>query len=563
MREDFDLLIRGGTLVDGSGAPARRGDVAIRDGRIVATGDVRGGARRTLDVDGRVVAPGFVDVHTHYDAQVFWDRMLTISPWHGVTSVVMGNCGFGVAPTRPGDRELIMRTLESVEGMSLAALRAGVGEEWPFETFPEFLDAIARRGTAINVGALVGHTPVRLYVMGADATEREATADEIAAMRRIVADALHAGALGFATSKAPTHVGYGGRPVPSRAAALEEIEALAGCLGEAGRGIMQATIGQGLFLQEFAAIQRRTGRPVSWTALLAGMLGPDGHRPVLEESARLQAEGVEVVPQVTGRPLLFEFQFKAPFIFESLSLFKPVSAADFEGRKRIYADPEFRRAFRERGEHGAIALQWDKTVISACPTEPALDERNLVAVAAERGVHPVDLMLDLALASDLEARFRMAVMNTDEDAVAELLTHPATVLGLSDAGAHASQLCDACFATHLLAHWVREKGVLTLEHAVRLLTSRAAELFGIRDRGRLALGLAADVTVFDPATVGCSPLRRVRDLPAGADRLVADASGVHAVVVNGVVLRADGHDAVDPEGPLPGRVLRGGQGGGA
>ncbi|HJQ84513.1 MAG TPA: amidohydrolase family protein, partial [Candidatus Binatia bacterium] len=264
---DLDLVIRGGTLVDGTGAPGRRGDVGIQGGRIVALGAVEGSARRTIDAEGAAVAPGFVDPHTHYDAQVFWDRWLSISPWHGVTSVVIGNCGFGIAPTRPAHRNLILRTLESVEGMSLEALQAGVGAEWPFETFPEFLDAVARRGTAINLGALVGHTPIRLYVMGEDATEREATADEVGAMRALVADALGAGALGFATSKAPTHVGYAGKPVPSRVASIDEIAALASALGDAGRGVMQATLGPGLFLDEFATIQRRTGRPVSWTAL--------------------------------------------------------------------------------------------------------------------------------------------------------------------------------------------------------------------------------------------------------------------------------------------------------
>ncbi len=559
MADDFDLLIRGGTVVDGSGGPACRADVGVRGGRIAALGALRGGATRTLDADGLVVAPGFVDIHTHYDAQVFWDRMLTISPWHGVTSVVMGNCGFGVAPTRPAHRELMLRTLENVEGMALDALQVGLGEEWPFETFPQFLDAIERRGTAINVGALVGHTPVRLYVMGEAATERAATADEVAAMARIVAEALAAGAVGFATSQSPTHVGWGGRPVPSRAATFDEIATLADGLGAAGHGVMQATIGRGFFLDELAVIQRRTRRPITWTALLAGLFGPDGHRPVLEQTAALQRDGVTVVPQVSCRPLNFEFQWKAPFPFESMALFRPVSAAGHEGKKRIYADPEFRRAFRERGTRGGIAGRWEDTVIADCTIEPALAERNVAEVAAERGVHPVDLVLDLALATDLDARFRMAVMNTDEATVAELLTHPTTVLGLSDAGAHASQLCDAPFATHLLAHWVRAKEVLTLEHAVHLLTARSADLFGLHDRGRLTPGAAADVTIFDPATVGCSALRRVRDLPAGADRLIADATGIHQVIVNGVVLREDGRDVLDAAGPLPGRVLRGGR----
>jgi N-acyl-D-amino-acid deacylase len=558
MSDRFDLVIRGGTLVDGTGAPARPGDLGIRGGRIVAQGDVRGDAARTLDASGCVVAPGFVDIHTHYDAQVFWDRMLSISPWHGVTTVVMGNCGFGIAPTRPEHRDLILRTLESVEGMSLAALRAGVGEDWPFESFGEYLDAIDARGTAIHVGALVGHTPVRLYAMGEEATEREATSDEIAAMRRLVRQALDAGALGFATSKAPTHVGYAGRPVPSRAASLAEVEALAECLADVGRGVFQATVGRDLFLRELAAIQRRIGRTVSWTALLQGFFGPDGHRRALEETEKLHAEGVAVVPQVSCRPLVVEFQWKAPFPFESLPIFKAVSAADFEGRKRIYADPDFRASFRGR-EQGVLSGRWNDMVIVECPGRPELSERRLAEVARERGVHPADLALDLGLATELEARFRMPIANHDEAEVATLLRHPGTVLGLSDAGAHASQLCDACAPTHLLGHWVREKGVLTIEEGVRLLTSRTADHFGVPERGRLAEGLVADVAVFDPATVGAGPLRRVRDFPAGADRLVSDATGIRAVVVAGTPIRIDGRDALDPEGPLPGRVLRGGR----
>ncbi len=560
MAEHFDLLIRGGTVVDGTGAPARRADVAIRNGRIAAVGATSGTADRVLDADGAVVAPGFVDIHTHYDAQVFWDRMLSISPWHGVTSVVMGNCGFGVAPTRPAHRELVLLTLEKVEGMSLDALRAGIGAEWPFETFAQYLDAIERRGTAINVGALVGHTPVRLYVMGEEAMEREATADEVAAMRALVAEALRAGAIGFATSKSPTHVGWEGRPVPSRVAAWEEIAALAGCLAEAGN-VMQATLGPGLFLDEFAAIQERTGRPVSWTALLGGMLGPDGHRAVLERSASLQARGVRAIPQVSCRPLVLELNLAAPFPLESMSVMKPAARADLAGKRVVYADPEFRRALRGKIDGGLLTRAFHDMQITEHPPDASLAERRLADVAAERGVHPVDLMLDLSLASGLQTRFRLAVLNTDESVVAELLRHPATMLGLSDAGAHASQLCDACAPTELLGKWMREKRVLSLEEAVRRLTSEPADVFGIRDRGRLAAGLAADVTVFDPATVSCGPLRRVYDFPAGADRLVSDAAGIRAVVVNGVVIREDGRDAVDPEAPLPGRVLRGGRAG--
>src|SRR5262245_5403452 len=248
---DFDLAIRGGTVYDGTGRPGIRGDVGIRGGRIVALGEANGSAAQTIDAGGLAVAPGFVDIHTHYDAQVMWDRMLTISPWHGVTTVVVGNCGFGVAPTRPDHRGLILRTLEKVEGMSLATLEAGCGMDWPFESFPQYLDTVERRGMAINVGALVGHTPVRLYVMGEEATERPATAEETARMRAIGRDAVAAGAIGFATSKAPTHVGYAGKPVPSRIAELDEVKAIAGALGELGRGVLQVTAGPGLFFSEF------------------------------------------------------------------------------------------------------------------------------------------------------------------------------------------------------------------------------------------------------------------------------------------------------------------------
>ena len=559
---EYDLKIAGGTILDGTGAPGGRGDVGIRGGRVVALGAAPGDAATTIDADGRVVAPGFVDIHTHYDAQVLWDRMLTISPWHGVTTVVMGNCGFGIAPTRPEHRTLVLRTLEKVEGMSFEALEAGLGRDWPFESFPGYLDAVERRGTAVNVAAFVGHTPVRLFVMGEEATERAATAEETGRMRALVREAIDAGAVGFSTSKAPTHVGHAGKPVPSRAAELAEIEALASVLGDAGRGIMQATVGPGLFFDEFAGIARRTGRPITWTALLAGMLGPGSHRTLLDRSIALVGEGLPIVPQVACRPLNVEFDLAEPFPFESLPVFRPVSAADRDGKIRLYRDPEFRRAFRDflasrRG--GPFSASWDRVWISSNPPDPSMEERRIDEIARERGVDPVDLVLDLSLASDLATRFRFAILNVDESEVAELLADPHTVLGLSDAGAHASQLCDACFSTHLLGRWVREKQAIRLEEAVRMLTSRAAEVLGITDRGRLAVGAPADVVVFDPDTVGASKLRRVRDLPGGAERLVSDASGIDAVVVNGVILRREGRDAVDADGALPGKLLRNGR----
>lgn len=556
----YDIKIVGGTVIDGTGKPGYRGDVGIKDGKVVALGKAEGEARTTIDATGKVVAPGFVDIHTHYDAQILWDRMMTISPWHGVTTAVIGNCGFGVAPTLPRHRRLILQTLEKVEGMSLEALESGLGKEWPFETFPQYMDAIEKRGTAINVGVLIGHTPLRLYAMGEDSVERAATPEEVARMRTLVREGMEAGAIGFATSKSITHVGYAGKPVPSRQAEIAEIEALAAEAGARG-GVMQVTIGKDFFIDEMNAMSRKLGMTISWTALLAGLAGPGSHRRYLDRTAEGLREGANVVPQVSCRPLNFEFNFADPFPFETLKLFNELGAADAATpgtRAKAYADPAFRRRFTE-SLLPILRGWWDRTVIAYAPGATELEERNLGMAARELGKDPVDLALDLALASNLTARFRIAMLNFVEDEVAELLADDTVVLGLSDAGAHASQLCDACFSTSLLRHWVREKKAVSLERAVHMLTGRPAEVFGIKDRGRLAEGWPADVVVFDPATVGDGPLRRVHDLPGGADRLVSEASGIEAVVVNGTLLRRQGKDMIESTGPLPGRMLRGGR----
>tara|TARA_R110002073_G_scaffold292707_4_gene457994 strand:+ start:1437 stop:3128 length:1692 start_codon:yes stop_codon:yes gene_type:complete len=558
----YDIKITGGMILDGSGSKGYSGDVGIKDGKIVALGRVLGDAAKTIDAEGKYVTPGFVDIHTHYDAQILWDKMLTISPWHGVTTVVMGNCGFGIAPTRPAHRLLIAETLESVEGMSIKALKAGLGEDWGFESFPEYLDAIENSGSAINVAVLLGHTPLRVYVMGEDAAEREATTEEIAEMRSLVSEAIEAGAIGFATSKARTHIGYRGKPVPSRLASHEELKELTGALGEAQKGVIQATIGQGLSYKEFAEIERDTGRRISWTALLAGVQteGPGSYKEQLAKSEALIAAGHDVVPQVTCRPLNFEFNFKAPFLFESARIFQEVSQSDFEGRKKLYADPEFREKFKQMLEKPGNALTggFPKSIVSNSSVD-SINERVLSEIAAEQKKHIVDVALDLSLVDELEVRFRMPVANDNEDHVQELLDHPATVLGLSDAGAHASQLCDACFSTHLLGHWVREKGTIPIERAIRMLTSRPAEVFGITDRGTLAEGRPADVVVFDLENVGASTLERIYDLPSNEDRLISEASGIDAVIVNGVMLRENNVDQINPvKDALPGRLLRNG-----
>ena len=557
----FDLKITGGTIIDGSGTAGFAGDVGVKDGKVVALGKADGDARTTIDATGRVVAPGFVDVHTHYDAQVLWDRMLTISPWHGVTTTVIGNCGFGVAPTRAAHRKLILQTLEKVEGMSLDALQAGLGDDWPFETFPQYLDAVEKRGAAINIAALFGHTPLRLYVMGEDATERAATADEIKTMKGLMSEAMEAGAIGFGTSASITHNGFGGKPVPSRQATVDEMDQLVSVMGALKRGLMQVTIGKSFSTKEMAEVSRKHGVPVTWTALLSYMYGPGGHRRQLDLAAEQRKSGAVVIPQVSCRPLNFEFTFAEPFIFDVMKMMNELAGEEARApgaRARAYRDEAWRQRFTAELTP-VFRNWWDRTVIAWAPTARELEEMPLGVAARQRDVDPVDLAFDLSLDNALGARFRMAVLNFDENEVADLITDPHTVIALSDAGAHASQLCDACYSTYLLGHWVREKKTLSLEQAVHHLTQRPAEMFGIGDRGLLAPGRPADIVVFDPATVGPSKLRRVYDMPAGADRLIADAHGIDAVIVNGTVIRRDGHDAVAASGGLPGRLLRHGR----
>jgi N-acyl-D-aspartate/D-glutamate deacylase len=557
----YDLKITGGTIVDGSGTPGFTGDLGIKDGKVVALGKADGAADTTIDATAKVVSPGFVDVHTHYDAQILWDRMLSISPWHGVTTTVIGNCGFGVAPTKAIHRKLIMQTLEKVEGMSLEALEAGLGMSWPFETFPQYLDALEKRGSAINVAALFGHTPLRLYVMGEESTERAATADEIAAMKKLVREAMDAGAIGFGTSVSVSHNGYAGKPVPSRQATVEEMDALVSVMGELKRGLMQITIGRDFSTRHMAEVSRKYNVPVTWTALLSYLYGPGGHRKQLDLAAEQRKSGAMVIPQVSCRPLNFEFTFAEPFIFDVMKFMNELAVEEAKTpgtRRRAYADPAWREKLR-RELTPLFRNWWDRVIIAWAPSARELEEQPLAAAAARLGKDPVDLALDLALANDLQARFRMAVMNFDEKEVAELITDPNTIIALSDAGAHASQLCDACYSTYLLGHWVRERKTFTIEQAVHNLTQRPAEMFGITDRGLLAQGRPADVVVFDPKTVGPGPLKRVYDLPAGADRLVSEASGIDAVIVNGKLIRRDGKDAVAANDKLPGRLLRHGK----
>jgi N-acyl-D-amino-acid deacylase len=542
-------VLRGAQVIDGTGAPARQADVVIEGGRIAGVteaGSGRGG--EAVDLSGLVLAPGFIDCHTHYDAQVLWDRELTPSPWHGVTTVVVGNCGFGIAPTRPEHRETIARTLENVEGMSVEALAAGI--PWTFESFPEYLDAIEDSEIRANVAVMIGHTPLRLYVLGGDATERAATDAEVAEMRRLVGDAMDAGAVGFATSKSPAHQGAWGKPVPSRLADPAEIFAIGEALAERGRGIFAITFGSDFGVRRMAELSVRTGRPVTWTAL-----GASGRSPSAPELLDKQAGlGGEVWPQIACRPIVMQVTLADPAPLSRAGAFKEVLAVPHDQRVSIYADPAWRERARADTDQPTWGLRWDNISVQETDRHPELREGpSLAEVASARGVHPLDVMCDVALDDQLRTRFRVVLANENIPELTEVLRDDRALLGLSDAGAHASQLCDAVFATYLLQHWVRETGVLTLEKAVWRLTGHPARVFRVPGRGVIREGAHADLVAFDPATIGVEAMERVFDLPAGADRLVARSRGIDAIWVNGTPIRIDGKDV---DGARPGVLIR-------
>jgi N-acyl-D-amino-acid deacylase len=551
------IVIRGGVVVDGTGAPGRRADVAIVDDRVSAVGaDVPAQDGDTvIDATGCVVAPGFIDIHTHYDAQVFWDPALTPSCFHGVTTVVAGNCGFTVAPTRPEDRDLIGRTLEKVEDMDPASLAAGI--PWDFETFPEYLDSVRRHGMLLNYSAYIGHTALRLYVMGGAASEREATTAEIGAMADLVREAMDAGAAGFATSFAQTHRGADGRPIPSRWAGLEEIEALCRAVGESGRGVVGVNGGENLPFSACYDLQPRVGAPFTYTAVLTTPTKAHEKAAAIHRAGR--ERGADVWPQVSCRPLSFSMNLVEPFTLNTSPVFAELMAGTIEGRAGAYADPVWRDRVRQGWADGkGIPPRWDTFEVMESAAHPDLIGRRLADVAAERGVDCLDLLLDLGLAEpDLKSlRVKAILANDDPDGIAMLLREPGTTLGLSDAGAHVGQLCDAPLPTDLLGNWVRGRGVLSVEEAVHKLSKVAADLFGFADRGELRPGAYADVVVFDPATVAPGPLRRVRDFPADAERLTADApSGMHHVLVNGRPVVQDGALVDAALADKPGRLV--------
>jgi N-acyl-D-aspartate/D-glutamate deacylase len=552
---DGTVVLRGGTVIDGTGAPGRVADVAVEGGRVAAVGPGLTGTTE-LDASGQVVAPGFIDIHTHYDAQVFWDPDLTPSSFHGVTTVVAGNCGFSIAPCRPDGVELLVRTLQHVEDMSFDTLMAGV--PWDeFTSFPQYLDAVERRGVSLNYACYVGHTAVRLAVMGPDAYERPASDEELVAMAAVVGEALDAGAIGFASSWSPTHNGDHGRPVPSRVADRTELAALLEPLRNRSRGVAALLPGGVLSHADLFELQRQIGRPFTWTALLT-FAGSDYHEQVMADHVTARASGVEVWPQVSCRPLVFQMNLAEPFSLNTLPSFALLMDTPSEQRTAAYRDRSWRATAQAELDSGGFSLFNTRSLsIAESPSRPDLVGRSVVELAEEGRTTALDVLLDVSLADDLETRFSSVLANDNLEGIASLLPRDDVLLGLADSGAHVSQLCDACFATDLLGGWVRDRGVMSLERAIHKLTAEPAGVYGLDDRGTVEVGKAADLVVFDPATVAPGPIRRVVDFPAHGDRLTADAPvGMTHTLVNGVPIRIDGAPVPQEPGRRPGTVLR-------
>ena len=559
----YDLVIRNGTVIDGSGRPRVRADVGIVGGTIAAIGRITERGTDEIDADGHFVAPGFIDGHTHLDAQVCWDPLGTCSSWHGVTSVVMGNCGFTVAPSRAHEKHLALRSLERAEDISAEVIAAGV--DWQWETYADYLGVVDRLPKGINFAGFVGHSALRPYVMGEAAFERVATDDELAAMQREVESALRAGAIGFSTSRSPNHATTTDSPVASRVADWREVQALAGVMRDLGGGIFQLAQEQYAdpdlnqqYRDRLTQLGVDTGRPILFVA------GAPAHDPAKVKETLDWIEtsndiGGRLVGCVHTREFISVMGFRVGLPFDSLPKWKQLRGRSLEEQRAVLADPSSRAPFVEEamggGYRGAIGAEirppkWDLLRVLHDPNGPW---QTVAELAAQRGTTPVDVMIDESLAADFDRYFAQPFANLNLDAVLTFLRHPNTVIGIADTGAHVTQLLDSSIPTHLLSYWVREREAFTWEEAVRMLTFDPASTWGFHDRGLLREGYAADITVFDPVTVSQRLPETAYDQPGGMRRLIQKADGYLATVVNGsVLLRAGEHT-----GALPGRVLRG------
>ncbi|MDQ2779785.1 MAG: amidohydrolase family protein, partial [Pseudomonadota bacterium] len=508
-----DLLIRHARLYDGTGADPVTADLAVKNGRITAIGAALPvDAERVVEADGLALMPGIIDSHTHFDAQVTWDPYLRPSPALGVTTAVIGNCGFTIAPCRPADRELTMRNLTQVEGMSLDVLKRGI--DWGFESFAEYLAQLRRSGSAANLAAYVGHSSLRTWVMGAEAAQRAAAADEVAQMAALVREAMVAGAVGLASSTSPAHNGEGGLPMPSRLADDAEHLALIEAMAAHGGGVYMVTKGGQMPVALLEQMAARSGRPVMIAALLHNGTNPGAVFADLDAISAANVRGRRLIGQVSCCPLTMDFTLASPYPVEGLQSWKPALGLHGERLRAVLADPAFRNHVRaELATPATFRLfngEWDKVhvVEVADPRHRTMEQCSIEELAARQGSDPLDTMLDLALSEQLQTIFVAQLLNSDEDAVARLLNHPHSLISLSDAGAHLTFFTDAGFGLHLMGHWVRDRGAMPLQEAVRRLTQQSAQIFGLRGRGELRVGHSADLLLFDPAAVGRAPKRR-------------------------------------------------------
>ncbi|HEV8031536.1 MAG TPA: amidohydrolase family protein [Stellaceae bacterium] len=553
----YDLLIRNGTVIDGTGAPRRQADIAIANGKIAEIGRVSDGATKVIDADGCVVAPGFIDPHTHYDAQICWDPAISPSLWHGVTSVVMGNCGVGIAPCRPETREVAMRDLVNVEAIPFEVLNEGI--TWDWVTFPEFLDAAERRGSSLNLGFIAPLTPFRHWVMGEASMERAANPDETAKIKSLIREAVDAGAFGFSTTTLNQHMGYQARPLACRNADRSELKAYANVLKETGKGAIEIALTQKISVMSddehdlLAFLLSESGRPVTFLALFQRDDIPEACPETLQRTKSLPG----AVPQTSPLALTREVNMRNPFSFAAFKCWSRVFADKSKDAQRaVYADPAFRNAFREELKHATgFSGDWRRITVHEThkPELKRYEGLSIGDIAKERGKDGLDTFLDLTLEDDLDIEFVLAQFNVNVDLVKENLTDPRVLIALGDAGAHVDMLCDAGYPTYLLGTWVRERQIMSLEQAIPRLTAQPADLFGIKGRGRLALGNAADIAIFDPETIGsASRGERRHDLPGGAKRMVMPSRGIEYTIVNGMVVYAGGRAT----GATPGTVLR-------
>ena len=561
----FDLVIENGLVVDGSGAPGYRADVGIRDGRIAAIGRIAEKAAQTLDAEGHVVAPGFVDGHTHMDAQVFWDALGSCSCYHGVTSVVMGNCGFTLAPCREADADLVFRNLERAEDIAREAMLAGI--RWRWESYPEYLDALDDVPKGINYAGYIGHSALRTYVMGQRAFEEEASEADVKRMAALAAEAVRAGAMGFTTSRSPNHQTSDRKPVASRVAAWEEVRAIVGAIGRTGAGMFEIA-GEAVgrdperideYHQRLKALAVETGVPVTW-GLFASRRAPEVWRRYLALLDDVAAAGGRMFAQVHSRSLNVLYTFESHLPFDSWEVWRDVRKLPLAEQKARFADPELKARLvavasnpsERHKRYGSTVNPPDWNWVFVMRGTEGKDT-SVAQLAKERGLPPAQLLIELALEEHFKTIFRMPINNENDDDVIEMMKHPHSVVTFSDSGAHVSQIMDSSLQTNVFSQWVRERQALTLEEAVRLVTWEPASRWGLHDRGLLRLGMAADVTVFDPSAIAPNMPEIVHDLPAGAKRFKQTANGIRATVVNGEVLLLDN----EPSGALPGRLLRG------